>query len=838
MVSAVGDVVMAVDGQGQIVWIAPRAATHLGYDPEALVATSCFDLLHTDEHDLARVEWQRVLGKVNRQVPTTYRVRRADGSLCLMNVYARNHLDDPDLQAVVLSLDDVSRWADVDERQRQTAAFAHALLRGSPDLVLVLDDEGTIRYASPALGDMLGYSAAEFVGGPHLDLVHPDDRGSALALFRNPAEAGVAGGSAEVRIRHVDGRYRVLNMVMTDMRDDPVVGGFVFNVRDVTVRRHAEEFLAEQADLLEAIARGAPLEVTLQKIAQMIEHAVRDGDAALGTFEPDGSVHLRAAPGLPGSVLNAIDDCPSDTPLRRAMADDESRWELVSADALARCPGLSGPGRGACRVSVVSAPAEGVRLGVILLFTPDDEKLDPATLELLDRSITLAAIAMERRRFESALEYQAMYDPLTGLPNRTLLRNRVADALSRADRLDTGVAVLFIDLDRFRVINDSVGHAAGDELLKAVTERFRRPLRPGDTLGRFGGDSFVVVCARVAGEAAAVAAAERFLAELEDPFEIDDGKVFVSASIGIALAEDSSTPAENLVRNADVAMYRAKDQGRNQHVVFQETLDGMAVEQLALEQALRAAIENDEFELHYQPAVRLADGAMTKVEALVRWLRPGHGLVSPGVFIPLAEETGLIVTIGRWVLEEACRRAAAWPVLPGGDRVEVAVNLSARQLADPAVIDIVRRVIEASDVAPDRLCFEVTESALVHDVGRAVATLERLKELGVKIAIDDFGTGYATLDYVRHFSMADYLKIDKSFVDGVEREGSQEAAIVRAAIALGKSLGLTVVAEGVETLWQMEALRALDCDLAQGFLFSRPVPAEEAMELLSTHTPI
>jgi len=312
----------------------------------------------------------------------------------------------------------------------------------------------------------------------------------------------------------------------------------------------------------------------------------------------------------------------------------------------------------------------------------------------------------------------------------------------------------------------------------------------------------------------------------------DGSTLFVTASIGIAYSADASVPAESLIRNADVAMYRAKDQGRDQRVAFQENLDQRAVEQLTLERALRAAIEGRQFQLHYQPVVQLSDGSMTQVEALVRWNRPGHGLVVPASFIPIAEETGLIVPIGWWVLGQAVADAAAWPSLPGQAQVEVAVNLSARQLADAELVEVVSDALDHSGLDPSRLCFEVTESALVHDVEHAVASLNRLKGLGVRIAIDDFGTGYATLDYVRHFSMADYLKIDRAFIEGVDQVGSQEAAIVSAAIALAKSLGFTVVAEGVETLSQMEALRELDCELAQGYLFSRPVPLDDAVRIL------
>jgi diguanylate cyclase (GGDEF)-like protein len=484
------------------------------------------------------------------------------------------------------------------------------------------------------------------------------------------------------------------------------------------------------------------------------------------------------------------------------------------------------------RAATLRAPGSGELVGSLTLFHRVARELPGADLDLVQRAMNLAAIAIERHRFEAALEYQALYDPLTDLPNRALLSRRIQESLERL-RLDG--SVLFIDLDRFKVINDSEGHAVGDRVLQQVAERFRHRLQSGETLGRFGGDEFMVITPKVSNEGEANAVAHRFAEELRAPIVLaDSSEHFVTASIGIAFTADASVPAESLIRNADVAMYRAKDQGRNQRVLFHKNRDKRAVEQLAMERALRSAIEAEQFELHNQPVVQLSDGSMTRVEALIRWNRPDLGLVLPGSFIPLAEETGLIVPIGWWVLGEAVTQAAAWPELPDGRRVEMAVNLSARQLADPDMVEVVAGALERADLDPARLCFEVTESALAHDVAHAVSSLNRLKALGVRIAIDDFGTGYATLDYVRHFSMADYLKIDQAFVEGVDRAGSQEAAIVSAAVALAKSLGFTVVAEGVETAEQRNALRALDCELAQGFLFSRPVPLADAIALLAS----
>jgi diguanylate cyclase (GGDEF)-like protein/PAS domain S-box-containing protein len=700
---------------------------------------------------------------------------------------------------------------------------------------MVADDDGVIGYASPALREVLGYRPEEFVSRSFLDFLHPADAGRAPGVFgRRPVSRG--GRSHEFRIAHQDGTWRVVSLRVADRRADPSIEGYVVNVRDVSARRRAEDLLAEQADLLEAIAKGAPLEITLAKIVGMLERQLPDARAAIGLLDGDGVIRVRAGlADLPDltAVLDGMgpDDGPGLT-LRRGVGE-LTVYDVADGGLGSVASRIAELGFAQTRVTVLRAPRSGDLLGSLNLFHPGSRDLTQPDLDLVQRAVNLASIAVERHRFETALEHQARYDPLTDLPNRFLLHERIELALSRIEAVGGGVAVLFIDLDHFKVVNDAEGHAIGDLVLTQVADRFRQALVGDEVLGRFGGDEFMVVSTEPADEAAAIEVAARFADELADPLLLPGGdEVFVTASIGISFSRDDRAAAESLIRDADVAMYRAKDQGRKQWVVFQSNLDHRALERLATERALRLAIEGHEFELHYQPVVQLSDGSMTQVEALVRWNRPGHDVVMPNAFISIAEETGLIVPLGWWVLSEAVAQAVRWPVLPGGREVEVAVNLSARQLADADLVDVVAEVLDLTGLDPARLCFEVTESALVHNVEQTVDSLNRLKGLGVRIAIDDFGTGYATLDYVRHFSMADYLKIDRAFVEGVDRVGSQEAAIVSAAIALAKSLGFIVVAEGVETLFQMEALQALDCELAQGYLFSRPLPLDDARALL------
>jgi diguanylate cyclase (GGDEF)-like protein/PAS domain S-box-containing protein len=721
---------------------------------------------------------------------------------------------------------------------RRSEEWAEALVQGSSDVVMVIDGEGVVSYASPAVREVLGYEAEEVITRPFTDLLHADDAARAPSVLeRQPVSRG--GRSHEYRIAHRDGGWRVASVRVADRRDDPAVQGYVVNLRDVSARRRAEDLLGEQADLLEAIAKGAPLEITLDKIVRMLERQLDQTLAIIGLLDDDGYIRARAARSVPAEIVDFWDAMPPDrgtgVALRSGMGE-LYEYDLVEDPRLGPAAGLFAThGFTQARDATLRAPRSGEVVGALTLLHRDTSDLPAAGLELVQRAVNLAAIAVERHRFEARLEYQARYDPLTDLPNRLGLREHIQEALGRLADAPGVVAVLFLDLDRFKVINDAEGHAVGDLVLQQVAARLQSVLEPGEALGRFGGDEFMVVAGPLRRGADATAVAARFAAALRSPVLLPDGdEIFVSASIGIACTSDQADTAESLIRDADVAMYRAKDQGRDQWVVFQSNVDQRAVERLAHERALRSAIEGKQFVLHYQPVVQLSDGSMTQVEALVRWNRPGHDVVMPGAFIPIAEETGLIVPIGWWVLGEAVTNAVAWPTLPGEREVEVAVNLSARQLADTELVEVVADVLDLTGLEPFRLCFEVTESALVHDVAHAVASLDRLKELGVRIAIDDFGTGYATLDYLRHFSMADYLKIDQAFIEGVDRSGSREAAIVSAAITLAKKLGITVVAEGVETLFQMEALRELGCDLAQGFLFSRPLPLDDAVELLAS----
>jgi diguanylate cyclase (GGDEF)-like protein/PAS domain S-box-containing protein len=437
----------------------------------------------------------------------------------------------------------------------------------------------------------------------------------------------------------------------------------------------------------------------------------------------------------------------------------------------------------------------------------------------------------DRKTMEARLVHGTLHDALTGLPNRSLLEDRLALAVRALARREQPLGLLFLDVDHFKFVNDSLGHDAGDALLVSVAERIAATVRPGDTVARFGGDEFVVVCEELASAGEALGLAQRIQDAVSAPLVVSGTELVVSVSTGIALTTDPETLPGSLLRDADSAMYNAKRSGRARSVVFADEMREQVIGRFETETQLRRALAEGQLRVHYQPILALAGsapGSVGAVEALVRWEHPTRGLVLPAEFVTIAEDTGLIVPLGEWVLEEACRQVVAWDVQ--GTRLSVSVNVSGVQITQPDVVSRVAAVLDRTGVDPSRVALEMTESVLMRDAEETLSVLRALKDLGVRLHVDDFGTGYSSLSYLKRFPV-DAVKVDRSFVDGLAND-PEDIAIVEAIISLAHTLGIEVIAEGVESLPQLQALQAMGCESAQGYLFSRPVPAQDVARTL------
>jgi diguanylate cyclase (GGDEF)-like protein len=603
-------------------------------------------------------------------------------------------------------------------------------------------------------------------------------------------------------------------------------------------RKHALQQREVAAFGQRALA-GAPLERLMQDAVATLKRVLQvDMAGVLEVREDHDGLVLKVGAGIPEKWIGTATmpsgrgsqsgyTLESDSPVVVEDWSKETRFQ--KSEVLKRLGVASG--------ATVVIRVAGRPFAVLGTQSLKPRRFGRDDVNFLQAMANALASAIERCIEADEAQQRALHDPLTGLPNRALFEDRLARALAEQERRGSSVAVIFLDIDRFKLINDSLGHVAGDDLLKAIAPRLNQALRPGDTVARFGGDEFGVLLEDIGNERDATRVAERIAVALAKPFVVRGREHFVTASAGIAIGSAADV-ATTLIRDSDAAMYRAKERGRARYEIFDEMMRIRVAHRLTIENELRSAIDRNELRVHYQPVVSLSSGRITGAEALVRWQHPQHGLMPPLEFIPVAEESGLITAIGRWVLEEACRQTAEWHQANADQApLEISVNMSVRQLGEEKQLtDTVRRTLAATKLDPACLSLELTEGALIEEQASAYAALSELNGLGVQLVLDDFGTGYSSLASLQRLPF-DSIKLDKSFV-GRLGEDRVDHAIVTAVVALAQTLELDVIAEGIETEEQLAIVRALGCDQAQGFYFSRPVAADELGLLLQADAPL
>ncbi len=804
------------------------------------------------------------------------------------------------------------------------------MLENSSEIILIVDPDGTLRYASPAFDRILGYDSEETIGTMNvLDHVHPDDlpqvqeeREKALS------EEGIVTNKAEYRFLHKDGSWRWMESMGTYLLDDPVVGGVVVTSRDITERKEAERRLREAEERYRTLVETVPAVTytdravgsypdlaiyTSPQIEELLGYSLQEwldpervlweerlhpedrtwvltaDERSRASGEPfseeyrllakdrsvvwvrDEAVLLRNEAGEPLYWQGVIVDVTDRKEAEEALRESEERL-LALAEAtfegiLINDQGVILEANRALTDMFGYEVSEVIGRSTVEFVVPEHRDLveqkiasgseepyevtgvgkDGTLLDLevrgraynyRERRVRIVAIRdiTDRKAAEKRLEYWAFHDSLTDLPNRQSLLDRLGHALQRTRRRrDLRVAVLLMDLDNFKDVNDSLGHGPGDMLLVAVAERLKGCLRPEDTLARFGGDEFVVLIEDVESPDDAVRVTERIVETLREPFVVEGRELFLRTSIGVALGTARQNSAEDLLRDADTAMYEAKEQ-ESDYRMFDPAMYERVVGRLELENELRRAIETDEFVVHYQPIMSLKSGEMWGVEALVRWSHPERGPLDPWEFMAVAEQSGIVVPMGEGVLEEACGQAKEWqeehPRIPA---LVMSVNLSARQLQRPDIAQIVEKVLKKTGLESRYLSLDITETVYIKALEGNTEALDELRHLGVCISIDDFGTGYSSLAYLKRLP-ASALKIDRSFVKGLG-EDVEDTVIVGMVIELAHTLGMEALAEGVESEAQATLLKEMGCDMAQGYHFSKALPPEEIPALLSSDTP-
>jgi diguanylate cyclase (GGDEF)-like protein/PAS domain S-box-containing protein len=792
-------------------------------------------------HLMSEAEAHRVRILNGKSFASVETVRqRKDGTIVDVSVSAAATYDSAGKVAgMVAMFADVSGRKNDREALRRSSARLEALVAASPLAIMVQDGEGVIRRWNQAAERIFGWTEQEAVGKQMLAV--PDDKKAEGAGFRERILRGEHFADVEAIRRHKDGRDIPVSLSAAPLRNaHGEARGLVMFAADISERKGAERRQNIQNAVTILLAEADTVGQVIPRVIQTLcEGLGWAAGARRIVARNDGLMRHTEDWGLPapeiqvflGQSATRVDTTSENAGLlRRVWAGGQPVWLPDVAQEPSFVRGAAAMAAGLHCAFAFPIMVSGEFYGVIELFAREVRQRDEDVVKIATQISSQIGQFIARKEAESHLTFFANHDTLTRLPNRVMFNERLTQAIARAQRLASMAAVLFIDLDRFKIINDTLGHDAGDELLKQLAARLRECLREGDTIGRQGGDEFVVLVEGVSDPAQVAGVGQKILDTVARPYLIRGHEFHVTASIGISIYPEDGHDQQTLLKNADIAMYRAKEQGKNNHKFYSAQINSHSYERLALETSLRRAVERDEFLLHYQPKVDMRSGRITGVEALIRWQHPELGMVPPGEFIPIAEETGLIGPIGEWVLRTACTEARGW-VASGLSPITIAVNLSARQFSSDELAIAILRVLRDTGLDPRLLELELTESTVMHNAERATEILQQLKRLGVRVAIDDFGTGYSSLSYLKRFPISS-VKIDRSFVLDLP-DDKDDAAITQAVIAMAHSLRLRVVAEGVETPEQFRFLEEHHCDEMQGNYFSKPVDALSIARLLA-----
>lgn len=713
-----------------------------------------------------------------------------------------------------------------------------AMVDHVPDYLFVKDTKHRYLIANRTIAADLGFAdASDLCGKTDDDIQDPERAAQFRADERQILKTGEPMIDREEYMLLASGKKRWLSTSKLPLRDAAgEIVGIVGVSRDITQRKRSDVLLEGQTQVLEMIARNDSIFDVLNSLVDVIENQMEGVFCSILLYnESARQLYHGAAPSLPPAYVNAINgltigenvgSCGTAAhqgePVIVSDIANDPRWD--GFQDLAESHGL----RSCWSTPILSH--QGAVLGTFAMYTGGVASPGTVELDLTHDAVRIAAIAIERKHAEDQINHLAHHDALTGLLNRTLLNDRIDRAILETKRHKPCVTLVFLDLDNFKLVNDSLGHTAGDKVLQTVAARMKSCVGHSDTVVRIGGDEFVILLIDQADDPAAnLDVLNAIRAEIGKPFIVDDHAFHITCSMGVATYPDDGTSTETLLINADAAMYKAKEAGRDNFQFYTAEMNAKAHGRLNQLEELRTAITNNEFHLLYQPQVDLASGRMFSAEALVRWNHPVKGLISPADFIPLAESSALIVPLGDWVLQEACRQNKAWQDA-GLPPITVCVNVSARQFADKTWVCRVKHALELSGLDPSYLELELTESLLMQNMDQAITTMNELRDLGVRFAIDDFGTGYSNLSALKSFPVA-RLKIDKSFVQNLATNDS-DRGIVAAIISLGQNLRMKVIAEGVETAEQLDILHQNCCDEVQGYHFSRPVASSAIVSML------